>query len=367
MADEDKSSKTEEPTQKRLDELFNKGNLPKAPEIGVVFILIASFGLLAFYGPSIGRHLLMFSQSIWGNLSDFPVTQTSMGYYMPQFCMEGLGMVIPLMLVCFVAAVAGGGLQTGFRIPKEALTLKLDKLNFINGIGRLFSPKKLVTFVFEFAKFCVVGWVVFGVILDIQKDPIFYTIVPVAHVVQFIYETFLIILAKLIISLGIIAALHFAYQKWQFNEDNKMTKQEVKDEFKNSEGNPEVKGARKRMARMLATKETFAKVPLADVVVTNPTHFAVALKYERGKDSAPIVLAKGKNLFAQRIKQLAAENGVPMVENRPVARALFKHAQPNKAIPQALFESVASILAHVYRTHRYYFHRLKARRLESSV
>jgi len=271
------------------------------------------------------------------------------------------------MLICSIAAIAGGGLQSGFRLPKDVLTIKIEKLNPVQGLGRLFNMKKLVSFFVELGKFLVVAWVIFGVILDIQKDPIFYTIVPVSHIVGFIYETFLAILAKLIMALGVIATLHFLYQKWQFNEDNKMTKQEVKDEAKNSEGNPEVKGARRRMAQNFAYKEAFQKVPMADVVVTNPTHFAIALKYERGKDAAPIVLAKGRNLFAQRIKQIAAENGVPMVENRPVARALFKHAKENQPIPQALFEAVAGILAHVYRTHRYYFHRLKARRLESSV
>ncbi len=146
-----------------------------------------------------------------------------------------------------------------------------------------------------------------------------------------------------------------------------MSREEVKDERRNAEGDAHTKAAMRRMARRLMQKQMLSAVATADVVITNPTHFAVALKYERGKDKAPVVLAKGENRFAQRIKAIAAEHGVPTVENKPVARLLFAMGKVGETIPAALYQAVAEILAVVYRTHRYYFHRLKSRRLEASA
>jgi flagellar biosynthetic protein FlhB len=146
-----------------------------------------------------------------------------------------------------------------------------------------------------------------------------------------------------------------------------MTRQEVKDEHKQLEGNAQVKGQMRRMARRLLQKQMLAAVPMADVIVTNPTHYAVALKYERGVDAAPVVLAKGDNRFARRIKSLAAEHGVPMVENKPVARLLFAVGKVGESIPAELYQAVASILAFVYQTHRLYFHDLRTRRAAASA
>jgi flagellar biosynthetic protein FlhB len=141
-----------------------------------------------------------------------------------------------------------------------------------------------------------------------------------------------------------------------------MTKQEIKEENKAQEGDPRYRQIRRQMARRLLQKQMLSAVPTADVVITNPTHFAIALKYQRGQDKAPVVLAKGERLFAQRIKALAAEHGVPMVENKPVARMLYKYGKVGKPIPAELYRAVAEILAFVYKTHRYYFHQLRARR-----
>jgi flagellar biosynthetic protein FlhB len=170
-----------------------------------------------------------------------------------------------------------------------------------------------------------------------------------------------------LLSLGAIAALSYGYEKFKTSRDLMMTKQEVKDERKSSEGSGAMKGARRRLGRRLMQKQMLAAVATADVVLTNPTHYAVALRYERGRDQAPVVLAKGENRFAQRIKALAAEHGVPTVENKPVARLLFSLGQVGETIPAELYQAVASILAVVYRTHRYYFHRLKSRRLETAA
>ena len=172
---------------------------------------------------------------------------------------------------------------------------------------------------------------------------------------------------QLLVALGVIAALGYGYEKYKTSRDLMMTRQEVKDERRNAETDPQIKNAQRRLGRRLMQKQMLAAVAIADVVLTNPTHYAVALRYERGKDQAPVVLAKGENRFAQRIKALAAEHGVPTVENKALARLLFSLGQVGETIPTELYQAVASILAVVYRTHRYYFHRLKSRRFEAAA
>ncbi len=368
MSEADKSSKTEQPTAKRLNETYQEGNFPKAQEISVVFILVAGFAYLSLQGHVLATQVASFSAWVLGHLHEFELTPTSVGFLLPEVCKAGLMMIAPFIIVCMIAAILAGGLQTGFRITPNVLTLKFDRVNVMNGLKSFFNvQQKLVAFGISFLKLVVIAWVVWGVLCEIQNDPIFYTAVSVQHILEFMYKTFLAMIWKLILTIGIIAALNYSYQHWQFMDNLKMTKQEVQDEHKNSEGNPQIKGARRKAAYQNAYRQILTKVPLADVVVTNPTHFAVALKYERGKDAAPTVIAKGKDVLAQRIKQIAAQHDVPMVENRPVARALYKTAVIGKAIPANMYQAVAQILAFVYRAHRYYFHRLKARRLEALV
>lgn len=172
-------------------------------------------------------------------------------------------------------------------------------------------------------------------------------------------------LIRLILALGVIAVISYIYQRWRINKDLMMTKQEVKDERILQEGNPMIKSMQRAMARRLMQRQMLDAVPVADVVVTNPTHYAVALKYETGKDPAPLVVAKGKNMFAQKIKRIAAEHGVPTVENREAAQMLYKVGIVGKEIPSNLYKVIAQILTEVYKKNKYYFHRLKSRREEA--
>jgi flagellar biosynthetic protein FlhB len=200
-----------------------------------------------------------------------------------------------------------------------------------------------------------------------MMDPLFSAPVEAAYLGQFLNTATITFLTRLLFALGIVAAISFGYEKFKMSRELMMTRDEVKDERKQAEGDMHTKAAMRRMARRLLQKQMLSAVQTADVVVTNPTHFAIALKYERGVDKAPVILAKGENRFAQRIKALAAEHGVPTVENKPVARLLFAMGKVGETIPADLYQAVAEILAVVYRTHRYYFHRLKTRRLEASA
>jgi flagellar biosynthetic protein FlhB len=260
------------------------------------------------------------------------------------------------------AALLSGGLQSGFQFTPKVLGFKPDKLDPIAGFGRVFSKTSLVHGAVDFLKLLAIGGAMWLAARTLLHDPLFQSPVETAYLGQFIHRSALSLFARLLFALGVIAAISYGYEKFKTSRDLMMTRQEVKDERKQAEGDAFVKSAMRRMARRLMQKQMLAAVPTADVVVTNPTHYAVALKYERGVDSAPVVLAKGDNRLALRIKAIAAEHGVPTVENRPVARFLFAAGKVGEPIPSELFQAVAEILAFVYRTHRYYFFRLRSRR-----
>jgi flagellar biosynthetic protein FlhB len=241
--------------------------------------------------------------------------------------------------------------------------VKFEKLNPAEGFKRLFSNSTLVRGGLDVLKLiAIAGFLVVGA-RALLEDPLFSAPVEAAYLGQFLNSAAMAFLTRVLGAIAIVAALSYGWEKYKTSRDLMMKRQELKDERKNSEGDANVKSAMRRLARRIMQKQMLAAVPTADVVITNPTHYAVALKYERGLDQAPVVLAKGENRFALRIKALAAEHGVPTVENRPVARLLFGLGKVGEGIPPQLYQAVAEILAVVYRTHRYYFHQLRTRRL----
>ncbi|MEM7673139.1 MAG: EscU/YscU/HrcU family type III secretion system export apparatus switch protein, partial [Verrucomicrobiota bacterium] len=220
----------------------------------------------------------------------------------------------------------------------------------------------LANFGIDFMKFSGVGIVLYGLIDQILGDPIFFTPVPIGHVGAFIARIFLDMFAYLIAVMIVIALISFLYQKQKVHKSMMMTKQEVKDETKSAQGDTDIKGRQRQFMRKILQQSMLRKVNTADLVVTNPTHYAIALRYIRGKDAAPMIVAKGKGQFAKRIKSEAKKYGVPMVENKPVARMLFSIGQVDAPIPSELYTVVAEILSYVYKTHKYYFYELKKRR-----
>ncbi len=271
------------------------------------------------------------------------------------------------MAAAVLAAILSGGLQSGFHFTPEVLGFRLENLNPAKGFQKHFSKSVLVHAGVDLLKLVCIGLVLWAAAQSLFRDPIFTAPVEVVYIGQFLNRATLSFLSRLILMLGLIAAISYVYEFFKTRKDLMMTREEVKEEHKQSEGDALVKSALRRMARRLMQKQMLAKVPTADVIITNPTHYAVALKYERGLDQAPVVLAKGENQFARRIKAIAAEHSVPMVENKPVARMLYALGRVDEAIPAELYQAVAEILAFVYRTHRYYFYRLKARRAEAAA
>jgi len=366
MADTDKDSKTEKASAKRIREAFEKGNFAQAQEISVVFTLFAGLIVVLWYGQELAMGVLNISSSIFGSLARIRISEDGIEYWSLQSMTAMSRFSGPFLIAGMLGAIIAGGLQSGFRLTPKALKIGFQRLNPVAGTKRLVSKGTLVKFGIDLLKLGAIGIIMYGAIKKIVNDPIFYTTIDFNHIGVFIADTLVFAFIRLIIFVAIIAAISYIYQKVKTANDLKMTKEEVKQERKDQDMSPELRKARFAMAMRLMQNRMLDEVETADVVVTNPTHYAVAVKYEQGIDEAPVVLAKGENLFAQRIKEVAKANNVPIVENKLVARMLYKIGQPGRAIPSELYQSVAEILAYVYRMHRYYFHQLKAKRARKS-
>lgn len=367
MAEHDQSSKTEEPTAKRLADAFAEGQFAQSPDVGIAFGLAAAFCIIVFAMPGVAARVVGVSQSVFGHLEEYDVTPVAFS----RGVMEGVALLgellAPIAGGALVAGVLASGLQSGFRVTPKVLGFKWNRLSPASGIKRIISARVLVTFGIDFLKLSALTGILYAAVRKLMRDPIFYTPVDITHVGEFLADSTVYVLTRLLVACTAVAIISYAYQWRKTRKELMMTREEVKQERKNAEVDPQIKNAQRALARRLLQKQMLEAVPTADVVVTNPTHFAVALKYERGRDRAPVVLAKGRDVFARRIKALAAQHEVPMVENKPVARALYKYGQVGKEIPVQLYQAVAEILGFVYRTHKYYFHRLKARRMGINV
>jgi flagellar biosynthetic protein FlhB len=359
---EEPSNKTEPPTAKRLAEAYEKGNFARAPDLQMVGVLLAAVWSIAV----LGRHLVEQSASIavgiFSHLGTFLVRPEAAGPWTAEAVSTGLKLLLPVSGACLFASVLLGGVQSGFRLAPKAIQLNLDRLDPAAGLQRLFSMQGLVRVSLDALRILVVAWVVWSGVDKVMSDPIFRVPVPLPRLGEFIADAGMILLWRCVIALGAIAAFNYFYQWQTVHKQLMMTKQEVRDEMKQTEGDPKIKSALRALARRILQRQMLQSVESADVVVTNPVHFAVALRYDRNNESAPIVVARGEQAFARRIKAVAARFGVPVVENPPVARLLYKFGAVGKPIPVNLYKAVAEILAFVYRTHRDYFRELNRRR-----
>jgi flagellar biosynthetic protein FlhB len=365
MADD--GDKTEEPTAKKLNDAFSKGQFAKTQEMGTTFILAVALALFAFTIQDKAIQVRDFASSKLGHLYYENFNFETVLFELKTYQEFIFRLLTPLLFAVVLATILSGGIQSGFKPTFGALKANPGRINPVKGVQNLISKQKLVQFGVDLLKFIIMGGILADLIRVVMNDPIFSSPIPLTYLGEFMYRLFVSMLGRLVIVMIMITIIDYMFQRWKTHEDMKMTKQEVKDEMKQQMGDPHMKAAQKKQGMMLLAQAMKKNVPRADVVVTNPTHFAVALKYEQGVDAAPIVVAKGEGRIALRIKEIATENGVPMVENKEVARMLFRVTNIGQAIPIELFEVVAKILAHVYKTHRYYFHRLKALRMAESA
>lgn len=346
---DDLQERTEQATPKRLREAREKGQVPRSRELNTMTVLLAAAGGMLVFGPRMAEG---FYQFVRGGLTlnRNMVTDSAMLY--PAFeeaIRQGLWLMVPLLMVMAVAAIMASIALGGVAFSAKAMAFRWDRLDPLTGLGRVFSLSGLMEVVKALAKFLVVAAV--AVIVLWHDAPAFLglgseSLAPaLMQAGSLMGWGFLFMSAALIL----VAVADVPFQLWQYAKNLRMTRQEIRDELKETEGQPEVKGRQRRLQREIAQRRMMEEVPRADVVVTNPTHYAVALRYNESANGAPRVVAKGADQVAQRIRELAEKNHVVMYSAPPLARALYVHTRLGEEIPAALYVAVAQLLAYVYQ------------------
>ncbi|HET7624111.1 MAG TPA: EscU/YscU/HrcU family type III secretion system export apparatus switch protein [Verrucomicrobiae bacterium] len=349
--------KTEKATPKKLEEAHKKGQFARSAEVQTIFVLMAALMALMFSGREIWR-LMMYSQvAVLSHLHDTAISENAMqGYAITAALIFGR-CVWPILAATMLGGLLAGGIQTRFRTAPEALAVTWERLNPVEGFKRTFSMRSAVPTCLGVLKLSLIIALTYGVVKNVLQDPIFHSAVDVARIASFMAESSFKIVLRVALALVVIGAMDYGYQIWRTDRDLMMTKEEVKEESKNSEGNPQIKARQRRKRQANTKRKMLMAVPSADVVVVNPTHIAVALRYDRKTMKAPKIVAKGIRLNAQRIRDIANEHKVPVIENVPLARLMFKYGRVGGEIPAQLYAAVAEVLAWVYRVNAYRYYR----------
>lgn len=348
--------KTEPATSKKLNDIRKEGQVAKSKELITAVSLMSLFIILKIYLSKLGTGLIDVYTQVYNSISKvvddsyngLPIRTA--GSVMQQVIIDMIKLVIPILLVAIVIAILGNMLQQKWMVTAKPLQPKFSKISPISGFKRMFSVRQLVELIKSIAMISIIMIVVYNTVKS--KMNILLTFYDVG------LNTALSTIGSIIIDLGIKISAVFLivgfadlfYQRIKFKNDNMMTKQEIKDEFKNTEGDPQVKGQIKRRMQEVSRRRMMQQLPEADVVITNPTHFAVALKYEPDEGKAPVVIAKGADYLAFQIKDKAKEYNIAIVENKPLARILYHNIDIGMEIPPELYQAVAEILAVVMRT-----------------
>jgi flagellar biosynthetic protein FlhB len=349
MAKNEGQEKTEDATSKKLSDTREEGQVAKSQEMGSFLVFSGGLFILFIFRNFMSDQIGGMTRYIFNSLDVLTLNMSIVQLYFYKafgfFALTMAPILLGLMAIGFVSNVA----QIGFKVSFKALKPKASKFNPVSGIKRLFfSSRSLVEVAKSLAKLFVIGLFTYWVLDDMIKESLLLVAHPILEIVDFMIKSSLTLVWKLALVFAVIAVLDFVFQKYKHKKDLMMSKQEVKDEGKQTEGDPEVKARIKSIQFETARKRMMQDIPTADVVITNPTHFAIAIKYEPEKNAAPKVVAKGMDSLAQRIKKIATENGVPLHENRELARALYKVADVGDEIPAELFQAVAQILAHIF-------------------
>ena len=356
MAEESDLEKSEPASPKRLEQAREGGDVPRSRELATCTLLLAAGGGLWVFGDNMARSIArLLSQSL-----SFPrEVAFDMNLLWAGVARQLLDLAIsfaPLAGLLLLVALGSPLLIGGWNVSSKALAPNFKRMDPLSGLGRMVSGHALMELGKAVGKSLLVGLVAWFVVASKFETLMSLALEPVnsgsAHLGQVLLVSFVLIVGALVV----IAVIDAPYQVWQYGRKLMMTKEEVRQEYKESEGNPEIKAKIRAQQRDMARRRMMAQVPTADVVVTNPTHFAVALKYAEGRGGAPRVVAKGADEVAAKIRELAAENRVPLLEAPPLARALYRHTDLGDEIPQALYTAVAEVLAYVYQLKAYRKH-----------
>ncbi|MFH1490165.1 MAG: flagellar biosynthesis protein FlhB [Pseudomonadota bacterium] len=347
MPEESFQEKTEQATPKKREEARKKGQVAKSKELASIAVLSAGAITLFFTAEHLTSDLGQFILSTFARIPHIGLSVQNLLDFAVQAVETYLWMCLPIMIVLCVVAILANTLQTGLIWSVEPLAPKASKIDPIQGAKRIFSKQSLVEMVKSIAKVVIVGW---AAVSTLKND--FSQLIPLIYqedsqILSFLGRISFKVVVRCCWVIAIMAILDYLYQKWEYEQKLKMSKQEVKDEYKQTEGDPMVKSRIRSIQREMARRRMMEEVPKADVVITNPVHLAIAIRYEPGKMTAPVIVAKGAERIAQRIKALAKENNVPIVEDRPLARNLYK-MELGGEIPSQFYQAIAEILAYVY-------------------
>jgi flagellar biosynthetic protein FlhB len=348
MSEADKHSKTEHPTAKKLEESKKKGPPPLSRDMTSTITLLVSMVTLYTLGSYMLTSLKENTRDLLGGMGTITLTPTSINSILTKQVFSIGAVLAPFLIMVMVAGVVAVVIQGGVSISAEKLTVKFDKLNPVEGFKRLMKKEAVVEALKSIIKILIVGYVAYKILRDEMDAILYLTETDINGIFVFISHISFKIVIHTCGVMIVLAILDLAFVKWNYIQNLKMTKEEVKKEHKDTEGDPQLKGKIRKMRYEKAFRRLKHIIPTADVVVTNPTHFAVAVKYDRNKMAAPIVIAKGADHLAIRIKALARENNVMLVENRFLARELYAQVKEGQEIPEALYVAVAELLAYVY-------------------
>lgn len=342
--------RTEKATPKKRQDARKKGQVLQSREITTAMVLLFAFLTLRIFGGTIYKEIAEFAKKVF---VEYPQTEDLyMTDILKKMFADSLILLIktlgPLFLVTMLTGIIVSYAQVGFLFTLETISFKFERINPLKGFKRIFSVHGAVEMVKSLLKITIISYVAYSYLNGKAADILQMMNMDVVNIATFISITSINVAIRICIALILLAVLDFAYQWWEYEKNLKMTKQEIKEEYKQQEGNPEVKSKIKQKQRQMSMRRMIQEVPKADVVITNPTHFACAIKYDSKVSDAPMLIAKGQDYLAQRIKEVARENRIEIVENKPLARTIYDTVDIGKAIPPELYQAVAEILAFVY-------------------
>jgi flagellar biosynthetic protein FlhB len=340
--------KTEQATPKKREEARKRGQIVRSIEINSMLNVLVCLLMLKITGEYLFGGFKSLAIYYWSNINTLSLSADSMGSFLFFLITRTTLLMLPVLLVAFITGILSNVMQFGFLVTFEPLKPSFDKINPVTGFKRIFSKRMFFELAKSIIKIAVIGYLFYSTVRKIFGDIFMTPLMDMDTYLNFAAAAVYKLGMKIVIAFIVFAIIDYLWQRYDYEDNLKMSKQEVKDELKQLEGDPLVKSRIRNIQREMARKRMISEIPQADVVITNPTHVAVAIRYEEGKDNAPIMVAKGMNLMAEKIKEIARKNSIIIMENPPLARALVK-LEVGWEIPGELFQAVAEILAFVYQ------------------
>ena len=354
FADGEGGEKTEPATQKKLDDARKEGKVARSKDLTEGVALVVLFLLLKVFIGYVGERMVNLFNSTIGRMAEFmevnrgALSTVAISTLVMNAILELLLIIWPFLVFGFAITFLVTVYQVGWKVSTKAMEPKLSKFNPINGFKRIFSKDSLFELLKSVAKIGIIVYITYTNIEEEANNLFILYEISLNQAIALVGEIIIDVGFQIAVVFVFVGLVDYLYQRWKFADEMKMTKQEVKDEYKNTEGDPQIKGRIRQKMREASQRRMMQDVPKADVVITNPTHFAVAIKYDAEVSKAPIVVAKGEDFLAQKIKEVAKENNVQVVENKPLARMLYHNVDIGAEIPPELYQSVAEVLAMVY-------------------